>query len=98
MTWSFKIGLIIAAIAVILSVIVVFYDVSNSISGKITSSQVTALKWTFGFAAWAGICFLLYHFNLRGLGSVLLWLANIPAIVIVLFGLAIAIWGPIDFK
>jgi|GEM_PF-4619340 len=98
MSWTFKIGLIISVIVVVLSVVVVMYDVSNNNSGKITPTQITTLKWTFGYAVLIVLCFVLYHYNFRALGSTLLWIANVPAIIVALFGLAIIAWGPMDFK
>src|SRR5689334_16401736 len=98
MSLSFKIGLILSAIVVILSIVIVMYDASTSNSGKITPSQMTTLKWTLGYAVLIGICFLLYHYNFRAIGSTLLWIVNIPAILVAIFALVISAWGPIDFK
>ena len=98
MSWNFKIGLIISVIVVILSVVIVLYDASSNSAGKMTPSQITTLKWTLGYAVLIVFCFLLYHYNFRSLGSTLLWIANIPAIIVALFGLAIISFGPIDFK
>src|SRR5678815_1301250 len=98
MSLAFKIGLILSSVVVILSVVIVMYDASTSNSGKITPSQMTTLKWTFGYAVLIVICFLLYQYHFRALGSTLLWIVNIPAILVALFALAISAWGPIDFK
>jgi len=98
MSWTFSIGLMISALVVIVAGVILNYDVKHNVSGQATPSQQRSMKIIIGFAIWIGVCILLYHFNFRALGSILLWIAIIPALAIALLVLILGIWGPKDFK